>query len=271
MPPTPLDAAGRPRPAYRPIAGPRRPRRSTGAALLSFLLHLALVLAVFLPPVIASQLDLPFSEGAGGDTPAGGGGGGNRGSGAERVIPERITYFQVAPAPVPTPAPTPVEKPPEPPKPKPPEVPPPAPAAAPAEPAPVSAPAQGSGGGTGADRSGGSGPGSGGGVGSGVGTGRGSGTGPGTGGGGDEVYPPQVTNLALLPMPVPNKVRPYTMVAWFDVDERGRATLIAFNPSKDNGYNRRIRETLSEYRFRPAVRADGTPVRDTVSVTVAVP
>ena len=271
MPPTPLDAAGRPRPAYRPIAGPRRPRRSTGAALLSFLLHLALVLAVFLPPVIASQLDLPFSEGAGGDTPAGGGGGGNRGSGAERVIPERVTYFQVAPAPVPTPAPTPVEKPPEPPKPKPPEVPPPAPAAAPAEPAPVSAPAQGSGGGTGADRSGGSGPGSGGGVGSGVGTGRGSGTGPGTGGGGDEVYPPQVTNLALLPMPVPNKVRPYTMVAWFDVDERGRATLIAFNPSKDNGYNRRIRETLSEYRFRPAVRADGTPVRDTVSVTVAVP
>ena len=271
MPPTPLDAAGRPRPAYRPIAGPRRPRRSTGAALLSFLLHLALVLAVFLPPVIASQLDLPFSEGAGGDTPAGGGGGGNRGSGAERVIPERITYFQVAPAPVPTPAPTPVEKPPEPPKPKPPEVPPPAPAAAPAEPAPVSAPAQGSGGGTGADRSGGSGPGSGGGVGSGVGTGRGSATGPGTGGGGDEVYPPQVTNLALLPMPVPNKVRPYTMVAWFDVDERGRATLIAFNPSKDNGYNRRIRETLSEYRFRPAVRADGTPVRDTVSVTVAVP
>jgi len=271
MPPTSFDAAGRPRPAYRPIAGPRRPRRSTGAALLSFLLHLALVLAVFLPPVIASQLDLPFSEGAGGDTPAGGGGGGNRGSGAERVIPERITYFQVAPAPVPTPAPTPVEKPPEPPKPKPPEVPPPAPAAAPAEPAPVSAPAQGSGGGTGADRSGGSGPGSGGGVGSGVGTGRGSGTGPGTGGGGDEVYPPQVTNLALLPMPVPNKVRPYTMVAWFDVDERGRATLIAFNPSKDNGYNRRIRETLSEYRFRPAVRADGTPVRDTVSVTVAVP
>jgi len=271
MPPTPLDAAGRPRPAYRPIAGPRRPRRSTGAALLSFLLHLALVLAVFLPPVIASQLDLPFSEGAGGDTPAGGGGGGNRGSGAERVIPERVTYFQVAPAPVPTPAPTPVEKPPEPPKPKPPEVPPPAPAAAPAEPAPVSAPAQGSGGGTGADRSGGSGPGSGGGVGSGVGTGRGSATGSGTGGGGDEVYPPQVTNLALLPMPVPNKVRPYTMVAWFDVDERGRATLIAFNPSKDNGYNRRIRETLSEYRFRPAVRADGTPVRDTVSVTVAVP
>jgi hypothetical protein len=80
-----------------------------------------------------------------------------------------------------------------------------------------------------------------------------------------------VTNLALLPMPVPSKVRPYTMVAWFEVDERGKATLIAFNPSKDSGYNRRIRETLQEYRFRPAVRPDGTPVRDTVSVTVSVP
>ncbi|MFM8567654.1 MAG: hypothetical protein ACKOCV_08225, partial [Gemmatimonadota bacterium] len=77
MPSTPFDAAGRPRPAYRPIAGPRRLRRGTGAAVVSFLLHLALVLAVFLPPVIASLLDLPLSDGAGGPRAAGGGGGGN--------------------------------------------------------------------------------------------------------------------------------------------------------------------------------------------------
>lgn len=271
MPPNPFDAAGRPRPAYRPIAAPLRRRRTSGAVVVSFLLHLALVLAVFLPPVIASQLDLPLSAGAGGATPAGGGGGGNRGSGAEQVIPERITYFQVAPAPAPAPVPTPVERPPEPPKPKPPEVPPPAPATAPAEPAPVRAPVQGTGGGTGADRSGGSGPGSGGGVGSGVGTGRGTATGPGTGGGGEEIYPPEVTTMVMLPQPVPRKIRPYTMVAWFDVDERGRATLLAFNPSKDGAYNRRLREVLAEWRFRPAVRADGTPVRDTISVTAAVP
>lgn len=271
MPPNPFDAAGRPRPAYRPIAAPLRRRRTSGAVVVSFLLHLALVLAVFLPPVIASQLDLPLSAGAGGATPAGGGGGGNRGSGDDQVIPERITYFQVAPAPAPAPVPTPVERPPEPPKPKPPEVPPPAPATAPAEPAPVRAPVQGTGGGTGADRSGGSGPGSGGGVGSGVGTGRGTATGPGTGGGGEEIYPPEVTTMVMLPQPVPRKIRPYTMVAWFDVDERGRATLLAFNPSKDGAYNRRLREVLAEWRFRPAVRADGTPVRDTISVTAAVP
>jgi len=80
-----------------------------------------------------------------------------------------------------------------------------------------------------------------------------------------------VTNLALLPIPVPNKVRPYKMIAWFEVDERGNARLIAFNPSRDGGYNRKIRDMLAEVRFKPAVRPDGTPVRDTVSITAEAP
>ena len=129
----------------------------------------------------------------------------------------------------------------------------------------------GVGGGTGSDGSAGTGPGRGGGVGSGVGTGRGSGTGAGTGGGGDEIFPPTVTNLALLPLPVPNRVRPYKMVAQFEVDEKGNAKLIAFNPSKDSGYNRKIREMLAELRFRPAVRADGTAVKDTAYISAEAP
>ncbi len=60
------------------------------------------------------------------------------------------------------------------------------------------------------------------------------------------------------------------MIAWFDVDERGTAKLIAFNPSRDGAYNRKIREMLAELRFRPAVR-NGTPVRDTVSITAEAP
>ena len=80
-----------------------------------------------------------------------------------------------------------------------------------------------------------------------------------------------ITNLALLPIPVPNKVRPYKMIAWFEVDEKGNAKLIAFNPSKDGGYNKKIREMLAEVRFRPAVRPDGTPVRDTVSIVAEAP
>jgi protein TonB len=193
------------------------------------------------------------------------------------VVTERLRYVQVAPAP-PAPVATPAVPPPPKPEPVPqPVVPPPEPtpqAAPVAEaPAPVPSASQvtGTGGGTGNDGSAGNGPGSGGGIGSGIGTGRGSGTGPGTGGGNGDIYPPQVTNLALLPIPVPNRVRPYRMVAWFDVDERGNSKLISFNPSRDNGYNRKIREMLAEVRFRPAVRQDGTPVRDTVSLVAEAP
>jgi hypothetical protein len=50
------------------------------------------------------------------------------------------------------------------------------------------------------------------------------------------------------------------MVAQFEVDTLGKARLIGFNPSRDAGYNRRIREMLLEIRFRPAVTADGRPV-----------
>ena len=266
------------RPSLRSLHGiPEPSPRGRWAALVSALVHVGLIVLVFLPPFLAATLDQPLTTGGGGAGPAGGGGGGRTGSGLEAVRAERLVYMQLAPAPiapaaVPPPIPTPTP-PPVPPVEKKPEIPVPPPATVPPAAEAPQAPAaavSGTGAGGGEGR-GGAGPGSGGGGGSGVGTGRGSATGAGTGGGANEIYPPQVTNLALLPMPVPNRVRPYTMVAWFDVDERGKATLIAFNPSKDNGYNRRIRETLQEYRFRPAVRPDGTPVRDTVSVTVSVP
>jgi hypothetical protein len=67
-------------------------------------------------------------------------------------------------------------------------------------------------------------------------------------------------------MPVPRSVRPYTLVAIFEVDETGKARLLQFNETKDKDYNRKIRAMLEEIRFRPAVRADGTPVRDTTSI-----
>jgi hypothetical protein len=61
-------------------------------------------------------------------------------------------------------------------------------------------------------------------------------------------------------------VKGYHLVAWFDVDEKGSATLLGFNPSRDGGYNRKLRDVLLSLRFRPGVRADGTPVRDTVDI-----
>lgn len=277
---TELLPSGKPRRPLRPLHGiPDRDGRGRAGLLFSALLHALIVVLLFLPPIIATQMDVDPTTGGGGPGPAGGGGGGTGGTGGE-ITPERLRYVQVAPIPrvvpaVPsiTPPVIPPPKPPEPEKQPDPEPVPPQPTTKPAD-APTSGPTiptAGAGGGSGHDGTGGNGPGTGGGVGSGIGTGRGSGVGPGTGGGPGGIYPPQVTNLALLPIPVPNRVRPYKMVAVFDVDERGSAKLIAFNPSRDNGYNKKIREMLAEVRFRPAVRPDGTPVRDTVQITAEAP
>ncbi len=112
----------------------------------------------------------------------------------------------------------------------------------------------------------GAGPGSGGGVGSGVGPGTGSAAGPGTGGGPAGNYPPTPTQFFLPPLPAPAGLKGYHLIAWFDVDDKGNAALLGFNPSRDGGYNRKLRNVLLSLRFRPGVRADGTPVRDTVDI-----
>ncbi|MFN4772563.1 MAG: hypothetical protein ACK5N1_11095, partial [Gemmatimonas sp.] len=123
--------------------------------------------------------------------------------------------------------------------------------------------------GTGNDGSGGTGPGSGGGVGSGVGTGRGSGVGAGTGGGPGTVYPPAPTELFLPPLPVPNKAKG-TIVVVFDVDSTGKVLDLQFSPTKDGAYNRKLREALVAIRFRPAVNAQGVPVRARAEITYSL-
>ncbi len=90
----------------------------------------------------------------------------------------------------------------------------------------------------------------------------GVGNGPGTGGGTDLIYPPSVVSLPILPLPIPCKVRPYRMVAQFEVDTLGNARLLDFSPSRDAGYNRRIKEMLLEIRFRPGSTGWATHHRD---------
>jgi protein TonB len=245
-------------------------------------LHALFILLIVAPTLFfAAQITGVQQTGAGGAGPAGGGGGGIGGTGGAPSYRERLRFLhlekpQPAAVPVPPVVPPPkpvVEKKPDPPQPTPPPVQPttpPAATTAAATATDVSA-TTGTGGGSGKDGTAGSGPGSGGGVGSGVGTGRGSGNGPGTGGGEDAIYPPAVISLPILPLPVPNKVRPYKMIAYFEVDTLGNSRLLTFNPSNDGGYNRRVREMLSEIRFRPAVRTDGRPVVDTAVVTAEAP
>lgn len=266
--------SGTRRPYRPPIGIPGRGEPRAQATVASVILHTLLVLILLAPALYAGrELIGLVPAGAGGPGPTGGGGGGNRMfPGRIKYLPERVGFVRVAPEPE-KPKPDPVIPKPEVAKPPPPAITPP-----PIEKPPIetgspagrvdsTADASSSGGGTGRDGSAGDGPGRGGGVGSGVGTGRGSGTGPGTGGGEGAVYPPAVVALPILPLPIPAKVRPYKMVARFEVDSTGTARLIDFNPSRDAGYNKRIREMLLEIRFRPAVTVDGRPVTAIATVT----
>ena len=264
---------------YRPpigIPSTGEPRAQATAAALA--LHLLLILLVLLPTILVSNRLIDYvQQGAGGPGPVGGGGGGSQSfPGRIKYFPERVNFMKLetkAPA---VPKQEEVVKPKEEIKIPPPTTPPP-----PTPDPPVAATTDsaatarvdstsaliGAGRGTGNDGTNGNGPGRGGGVGSGIGTGRGSGTGPGTGGGDGTVYPPTVVALPILPLPIPAKVRPYKMVAQFEVDSIGNARLIGFNPSRDSGYNKRIREMLLEIRFRPAVTTDGRPVKAIAVVT----
>jgi periplasmic protein TonB len=101
-------------------------------------------------------------------------------------------------------------------------------------------------------------------VGSGVGTGTGSGIGPGTGGGNATIYPPTPRALFVPPNGTPRKLRGKTIVIELDVDETGKVLAAEFSPrSGDGGYDDQFLASLREQRFRPAVRANGQPIRFT--------
>ena len=267
-PPTLLRGRRRALPALG-LPEPRERRR--GSAILSALFHVLIIALLLSPAALHTGDVVEVPQGAGGPGPAGGGGGGSRGTGGVR---ERIKYIQVATAPAPQPVPTPVPQPPpvvQPPKPV---VPPPEPIKV-AEPTPEAKPevkvevpkvevaslVPGSGGGTGKDGTAGSGPGTGGGVGSGVGTGRGAGIGPGPGGGNQVNYPPSPTELFIPPLPMPNKVRGFHLVAEYDIDETGKIVDFKFTETPDGNYNKRLEEVLKSFRFRPGTTPDGKPIR----------
>jgi periplasmic protein TonB len=224
----------------------------------------ALILFLIMAPIVASSnFTRPDVIGGGGPGPAGGGGGGMNGSGSRE---QHLQFVRVKSDPTVMPKVAALTPPPvKPPEPKP-------PVESPVTPAqqvtttPVTTPTPGEG--TGSTGTPGAGPGSGGGVGSGEGPGRGSGIGPGTGGGPGKDYPPTVRDLFIPPMPAPNSVKGFHLKAFFDVDEKGNARLLGFNPTRDGDYNRRVADVLKAMRFRPGVHADGTPKRDTAEIEI---
>ena len=274
------------RPPYRPPIGmPMADGDWWRGPVVSIVLHAVLIMLLLAPAIVAKRTLLEAEAGAGGPGPAGGGGGGSGGTGGA-PLEERLQYIDIAPDAIPalipelpTPLPEPVIVPPPEPMvtpPPPPPTPPPVvepkvdapPVTAPPAPT-VASVLPGTGGGSGNDGTAGMGPGSGGGVGTGIGTGRGSGVGPGTGGGDGGNYGPTPTLLPLLP-DAPDRIRPYTLVAMFDVDEKGRVLKFEFNESKDRDYNRKVKAVLATIRFRPGTTPEGKAIRSIASITFTV-
>jgi protein TonB len=243
--PTSSPPAERKRRPFRPPVGmPGGRTRWRLGSVVSALIHFT-ILWLILRETNYGGLVTPIEQGAGGPGPAGGGGGRSA-----RV--EVIQYVAVAPAPPPQPKPTLVFKPPE-------IKQLPTPAIEPLKISNLTAPSIGAT--PSADPSLGSGPGSGGGVGTGTGTGRGSANGPGTGGGDQANFPPTTDQMFLPPFPVPNALKGKSILAEFDIDERGKIVGLVFTETGDRSYDRRLTEVFKAYRFRAGHKPDGTPVR----------
>jgi len=264
------------RPKLRPLVGvpegPLKENRRRGV-VVSVVSHLLIILLLVLPAFFHREITEALTEGAGGPGPAGGGGGGRGGS---PIIPERIQLYQMPAAPARPATPSilpplvtvPEVKPPPPEQPKVQTPTPTAPSTTPAPEAPAApaaaAPGAGAGAGSGNDPGPGTGAGTGGGTGTGAGTGTGTGSGPGTGGGNATIYPPTPRALFVPPSGTPRRLRGKTIVIELEVDETGKVLTAEFSPrSGDGGYDDQFIASLREQRFRPAVRANGQPVKFT--------
>lgn len=78
-------------------------------------------------------------------------------------------------------------------------------------------------------------------------------------------YPPAQSELFLPPLPIPNNVRGFRLIAEFEVSSCG-ATLVGMSRSPSAKYNRRLQQALRTLKFRPAVAMDGKPVRAKVRI-----
>jgi hypothetical protein len=65
----------------------------------------------------------------------------------------------------------------------------------------------------------------------------------------------------LPPIPYPDRVRGFHLIAEFDVDSTGKVLDWSFTPTPDRGYNRELEQMLKTVRFHPGTRPDGTPIR----------
>jgi hypothetical protein len=251
---------------------PMSRRRRRAATALSVVLHVLFVWLLLRPEALTNlNPDLQLMDhGNAGNGIAGGGGGGTRGTGG-------VKFISVAPPPLTPPQPQEVQPPvvpkTEPPKPVLPEPAVPSielPKLALSDPKAelkVESPIIGIGGGLGNDGTKGNGPGTGGGIGNGIGTGTGNGTGPGTGAGKLDYIECRNIEMPLFPLPPPDNVKGFTLIANFDVDATGKILKIDFTPTRNGDYNHRINDILKTMRWKPATTLQGVPIRKTCQLS----
>ena len=236
-------------PQKRPFTAyslPRGAKRGRTGTIVSFSIHLGIIVAIFWGGAEA-LLDL----GAGGPGPKGGGGG-DVGAAAYFTLPA-----SPPPAPVDIPAPPQVAVD---------QLPIPdvkiedlARIEVPQQTIPVATSTSSTG--TGGP---GQGPGTGGGTGTGTGTGAGSDVGPGTGGGGGEYYPAKALGLIL---PAPCFRGRATVRFWVAAD--GRVTRLEVDPPpRDRACLRDMTERMMSFKFLPATTRDGQPIASIFPVSV---
>ena len=237
---------------------PLERNRSRWAAILSLLLHVAIIalaIRVGLTEVTerGESIFTPYQ------TPGGGGGGGTGGTAFVAVIPPpppppAVEPVVQPPVVVPTVIPEPTPEPQQ-------EV--------PVPPESVSAGSAGTGGGSG----GGEGTGTGEGQGSGVGPGSGGGTGGGVGGGGQRGRPPEPHTMIIPPIDnVPRALRGQSVDVTFHIDMLGSVTALeVVPPIQDRNFARKFDEAMRSYRFRPARDAENRVVAGVFVVTLTFP
>jgi periplasmic protein TonB len=243
----------------------RATRRSPAGVLASVVLHLLIGGLLFLR--IREDFERVLDAGRQGAGARGGGGGG-AGRVAYITLPAPSAAPRVAVTvepPTETPPPVPVIPAPTPP----PVIPPPAPEVHPlAVAAPSATPTGDSVAGVGPGQGGGEGGGTGGGVGPGIGPGRGPGEGTGGGAGGSGRAPRPRYEL-IPPQDPPKELRGKEVRILFAIDAEGKVRRVTFDPEIPRGkFADRLKETMQDYRFHPALGPDGKPVPGTFEYTM---
>jgi hypothetical protein len=87
----------------------------------------------------------------------------------------------------------------------------------------------------------------------------------------DVATPPRIDHVPFPPFPYPKSVIGASYTATFVVDERGKVERITLTAFDDRTYTRKVMTDLRRARFKPALKADGTPTRSVMVLKMNLP